>query len=148
MKKGLLITGIVVLVAALAVPVAFAQHQRHGGHDGFGGFGPFARMHKLAGQLDLTDAQKSQIHDIAMDVREQSRESRKAMHANMIEAGKVLIANPDDLAAAQAILAKNAEPEATMKANILKGVSQALQILTPDQRTKLATLLEEHLKEK
>jgi P pilus assembly/Cpx signaling pathway, periplasmic inhibitor/zinc-resistance associated protein len=146
-RKAWLITGIVALVAVMAVPIAYAQHQRHGS-DEFGGFGPFAKVHWLKQQLGLTDDQASQIRDIASGVRDQNREYRKTMRANMADAGKILIANPTDLAAAQAVLAHNADAEAAMKTNILKGVSQALQVLTPEQRVKLGTVLEQRKQEK
>lgn len=145
-RKKWLIASTVVLIAALAVPVALAQHQRHS--EGFGGLGPFAKIHRLKAQLDLTDAQAAEIRDIAFGVRDENREYRKSMRATMVAAGKVLIANPDDLAAAQAVLAQNADSEAAMKANALKGVSESLKVLTPEQRAKLATILEQHLGKK
>jgi Spy/CpxP family protein refolding chaperone len=149
MKKGLIILALVVATigggAALYAGPGRAHFAGHGdGHE----FGILGHLHRIAGQLDLTDEQKTQIHAIFRETREQNREIRMQLHGGYKDAAKTLIANPNDLAAAQAQLDRQLETERALKTSILQGASKALNVLTPEQRTKLALLLAEHAGER
>jgi Spy/CpxP family protein refolding chaperone len=130
------------IAAVLAiVPLVFAD-VRHGGEHG-----PLAileRVQKVADELGLTADQRSDIRTIFTDVRGQNATYRQQIRANMREAGKVLLADPNDVAGAQAILDRNADAERQLKANVLQGISHALNVLTPDQRVKLGDILARH----
>lgn len=144
MKKRLVI--IILIVMALGSAAVYA-HGRGGGagHHGFGGgMGFFAHMHQAADELDLSREQKEQIHTIFRETREQNRQVRERLHDGFGDVAKTLIANPNDVAAAQAQLDRQLENERALKSSILQGASKALNVLTPEQRTKLALLIAEH----
>ncbi len=142
MKKRLIIITLVVMALGSAAVYA---HGRGGGAHGFGGgMALFGHLHEIAGELDLTREQKEQIHGIFLNTREQNRQIREQLHAGFGDVAKTLIANPNDLAAAQAQLDRQLENERALKSSILQGASKALNVLTPEQRTKLALLLAEH----
>ena len=54
-----------------------------------------------------------------------------------------LINNPNDTAAAQAIINQEQAAEAAMKTNTLNAASKALGVLTPDQRAQLGQLIQQ-----
>jgi Spy/CpxP family protein refolding chaperone len=146
MKKRLAILGLVLIAAAAALYAGPGRHMRAGGHGGPGGHGfgagfMLGHLHEIAGELDLTDAQKTQIHAIFEETRDANEQYRDQMHGGLKDAARVLIDNPNDLAGAQAILDQQTASERALKSNILRGVSKALNVLTPAQRTELAELI-------
>ena len=152
MKKRIAIIGSTILVAAalVAAPVVFAQmHARHAGGHGFGAghmgmFGMMEHFQKLRDELDLSNEQVGQIHGIFKDLHEQNDAYRDQLHGALKDVAKTLIANPNDVAGAQAKLDAELNAENAMKTNALNAASKALAVLTPQQRTKLATMLDEH----
>jgi Spy/CpxP family protein refolding chaperone len=143
MKKRLVI--ITLAVMALGGAALYAGHgrgARGGGHHG--GFAFFSHLHQVAGELDLTDAQKTQIHTIFRETRGQNQEIREQLHGGYKDVAKTLLTNPNDVAAAQAQLDSQLANERALKTSILQGASKALNVLTPEQRTKLALIMAEH----
>jgi Spy/CpxP family protein refolding chaperone len=144
MKKrtAILIATIALLVAA-AVPLAWAGPGRHrGGDHGMGMFG-MMRLEHARQELDLSDAQVDQIKAVFAALHEQNAAYRDQMRGGIHEAAKALIADPNNVAAAQAVLDQQLENERVMKSNALTAFSKALNVLTPDQRAKLSTLMAE-----
>ncbi|HEV7921103.1 MAG TPA: periplasmic heavy metal sensor [Thermoanaerobaculia bacterium] len=142
-KRTAILIGTIVLIAAMAVPFAWAGPGRHrGGHDALGGFG-MMRLEHARQELDLSDAQVDQIRAIFKDLHDQHAANREQMRGGIHEAAKALIADPNNIAAAQAVLDQQLANERTMKSNALTAFSKALNILTPEQRTKLSTLMTE-----
>ena len=113
-----------------------------GGH-GFG-FGFMSHIGRLKEDLNLTDAQAEQIRTIFRDAREQNKELRGQMHDGFKGVAEKLIANPNDLAGAQALIDQQAAAERTLKMNMLNAASKALNVLTPEQRATLGQKLAEH----
>ena len=150
MKKRLILTATVIAIAALAiVPMVYAGpggHGRHGGGEGFGGPGMamFGHLAHLKDKLDLSDQQVDQLKAIFADVHQQNAQNRDQLHGGMKDIAQTLLKNPNDLAAAQAILDQQTAAENAMKANVLQATSKALNVLTADQREKLGTILAEH----
>jgi Spy/CpxP family protein refolding chaperone len=143
MKKRLAILGLVLIAAAAALYAGPGRHMRgagHGGH-GFGAGFMLGHLHEIADKLDLTDAQKTQIHAIFKETREANEQYHDQMHGGLKDVARVLIDNPNDLAGAQAVLDQQTATERALKSNILRGVSKALNVLTPEQRTELADLI-------
>jgi len=149
MRKTLIVTAV---IAVLAGAVLYAgpgrAHMRGGGHHGFagGGFGEggfFGHLHAIAGELDLTQAQKTQIHGIFMEARDENKQYREQLHGGFHAVAKTLIANPNDVSAAQALLDQQDVAERALKANMLRAASKALNVLTPEQRTELAQIIAE-----
>lgn len=146
MKKRLAILGLVLIAAAAALYAGPGRHMRAGGHGGHG-FGAgfmLGHLHEIASELDLTEAQKTQIHAIFKETREANEQYRDQMHGGLKNVARVLIDNPNDLAGAQAVLDQQTATERALKSNILRGVSKALNVLTPAQRTELAGIVAKH----
>src|SRR5688500_8365348 len=127
MKKRLSILAAVVALAALiAVPLVYAGpggFRGHGGghHPGFGMFG--RHLQHLADDLELNDQQRDQIKAIFKELHEQNAQYHDSMHGGFKAVAETLLKNPNDLAAAQALLDQQEAAERTMKANMLAATS-------------------------
>ncbi len=151
MKKNLILTSAIIAIAALAiVPIVHAGPGRHmrgegfeGGAHGFG-MGPFGHLGMMQQKLDLSDQQVDQLKAIFAEAHQQNAQYREQLHGGLQGVAKALLANPNDIAGAQALLDQQSDAERAMKSNILQATSKALNVLNADQRAKLATILEEH----
>jgi Spy/CpxP family protein refolding chaperone len=94
--------------------------------------------------LGLSDAQVDQIKAIAAEVHEQNATYRDQMHSGYKSVVTTLIANPSNVAAAQALVEQQNAAENAMKVNVVNGVAKALAVLTPEQREKVGKFIEEH----
>jgi Spy/CpxP family protein refolding chaperone len=150
-KRILIVSAVAVLAILIIVPIALAQHglgmgRGHGcmagGRSGMMMFGHFGRA-KAA--LNLTDQQAADIKKIFADLRTQNAPYRASMRSGMQSVAQALIANPNDVAAAQALLDKQTEAEHIMKSNALNAAAKALNVLSPDQRAKAATFLQQRI---
>lgn len=141
------ITLAVVLAAITLAIVPFVYAQQHGhmhrGDMAMGGMGFFGHFAKAKEALGLTDQQVSDIKAIAMDLRTQNQPYRQQLRGGMLNIAQSLINNPNDLAAAQNLLAQQEQAEHAMKLNALAAAQKALNVLTPDQRTKLSQFVAE-----
>ena len=153
MKKRSLILGTAVLLAVLlAVPFAYAQHRRahgmgmsmHGGPGDLGAGMMLGHLEHAREALGLSDQQVSDIKTIFQDLHEQNAAYRDQLHGNMKSVMETLLADPNNVAAAQALLEKQEAAEHTLKVNALNAAAKAINVLTPEQRTKLA----DHLRER
>ena len=150
MKKRLILTTAVIAIAALAiVPFVYAGPGRHAGGEGFGGahgfgMGMFGHLGHIKAELDLSDQQVDQLKAIFAEVHEQNAQYREQLHGGMKGIAQTLLANPNDIAGAQALLDQQATAEAALKSNILQATSKALNVLNADQRAKLSAMLEKH----
>lgn len=168
-KRITILTLIVVALGALAAaPIVLGGPMGHrfgghgfgghmgmgGGHMGMGGGHGFAegfmlgRLAHVKEQLDLSDAQVEQIHGIMADLRAQNEPYRDQVRGGIHDIAKTLLANPNDLAGAQAKLDAQAAAEKALKTNMLNATSKALSVLTPEQRTKLGELIDQHMAKK
>ena len=142
MKKRTLIFSIAALVIVLAaVPFAMAQHMR--GRHGHGGM--FFGLGRAKTALGLSDQQSNDIKQIFTDLRTQNEPLRTSLHGGHQAIAQVLLANPNDLAGAQALLDKQLDAERQMKLNALAAASKALNVLTPDQRAKASAFLQQRM---
>lgn len=146
-KITLLTMAAIALVALLAVPLAFAQrrHAMHGDAAGFGGGPILGHLLRARQELGLSDQQVSDIKAVFQNLRQQNEPYRATMRSTMQRVAQTLINNPNDIAAAQALLDQQTDSERAMKANALAAASKALNVLSADQRTRLGTMLEERL---
>ena len=139
MKKTLLV--IVAAVALAVVPFVYAAPGHRGrDHAGFG----LERLAKAQKELGLSDQQVDQIKTIFRSVREQNAQYRTEKRGAFGDVLNTLLKNPNDLATAQSILDQQAQNDRAMKMNLLAGASKALNVLTPEQRDKLAQLIAQH----
>ena len=150
MKRKLILTTAVIAIAALAtVPFVYAGPGRHADGQGFGGghgfgIGMFGHLGHIKSELDLSDQQVDQLKAIFAEVHEQNAQYREQLHGGMKGIAQTLLANPNDIAGAQALLDQQATSEAALKTNILQATSKALNVLNADQRAKLLAMLENH----
>lgn len=147
MKKRLII---ITLILAAIVTVPIAVYARPGGHGprgerghGLAGLAFLGHLDRIKGELELTDAQVDQLKAIFKNTREENQQYREQMHGSFKEVATTLLTNPNDIAGAQAVLDRQANAERALKSNMLTAASKALNVLTPEQRTKLAMHLSE-----
>jgi len=133
-------TRIRILTIGAAVLLAVSAVVAQGPH-GFGGPGDFHHMLK---QLDLTSDQKSQVKAVwekekpsLQPLMQQMRQSQNAM--------KTLQASgPFDEAKTRALATQNSQTMIELQVAHERIKSEIMQILTPDQKTKLAQLEAAH----
>ena len=147
-KKHLTIAAVVTTLVLVVAPFALAQRMHgHGGPGGpgaeLGGVMMLGHLQHAKQALGLSDQQVTDIETIFKDLRTQNQQYRQSLHGNMKDIATILINNPNDLAAAQALLDKQTDAERQMKSNALAAASKALNVLTPDQRGKLQQFLQE-----
>ena len=149
-NRSIIFGAAALLVVGLAVPFAFAQHMHGRGMAMHGGPGPdfagtmmLGHLARAQEQLGLSDQQVADIKAIFNGLHEQNAAYREQLHGNMKSIADALIADPNNVAAAQAILAQQEAAEHTMKVNALNAAAKALNVLTPDQRSKLAQHLQD-----
>jgi len=137
-KRNLIIASVLAVITLTAVPLVYAQHYRSGfRHGAFADFG-FGHLRHAREYLDLSDAQVDQLKEIAADLHKQNAPYRDQLHGGLVQVAQTLINDPNNVGAAKALLDQQNAAENTMKANALNAASKALNILTPDQRAKVA----------
>jgi Spy/CpxP family protein refolding chaperone len=143
-KRSIVILAVIAVLALAAFPFVYAQgFHRHHANAGraFGGMMFFGHMGRVKAALDLSDAQVDQLKAIAQEVRTQNAPYRQQLRDARLQIAQALLANPNDTAAAQALIDQQTSAERTVKMNVLAGVSKALNVLTPEQRTKASQFL-------
>src|SRR5204862_3441760 len=109
-----------------------------------GGVMMLGHLERAQEALGLSDQQVADIKAIFQDLHQQNSAYRTQLHDGIKGIADTLIADPNNVAAAQALLEKQEAAEHTLKVNALYAAAKALNVLTPDQRTKLA----DHLRER
>jgi Spy/CpxP family protein refolding chaperone len=105
------------------------------------GHGMFRNIDRVREELNLSDNQVAQIKVIFAELREQNREYRESMRGGFGDVAEALLANPNDLAAAQKLIEEREAARSAMKANRLNAMSKALNVLTAEQRAKLSEIV-------
>lgn len=144
-KRTFAITAAVALAVVVAVPIAFAQHARGMHHEAWGGSMFFGHLQHAQQVLGLSDQQVSDIKAIFQDLRTQNQQYRQSQRTTMQQVAQILLNNPNDIASAQSLIDQQTAAERNMKINALNAASKALNVLTPDQRAKLGTMLQDHM---
>jgi Spy/CpxP family protein refolding chaperone len=151
-KRHFVLTAVTIAIALVAVPFAFAQMHGHGGPGGpgehggpgFGGPSILGHLGHAKEALGLSDQQVTDIKAIFKSLHDQNAQYRDSLHGGMQAIAMTLINNPNDIAAAQALIDQQSAAEKAMKTNMLNATSKALNVLTAEQRTKLADMVKEH----
>ena len=148
-RTTVILFSVVALAAIIAVPLLYAQsHGRQGnafgGGNGFGGIMMLGRLEHAKQELGLSDQQVSDIQAILQQLRDQNAPYRTSIRTSMQSIAQTLLANPNDVATAQNLLNQQNAAEEAIKTNTLAAVAKALNLLTADQRAKLATKLAQH----
>jgi Spy/CpxP family protein refolding chaperone len=95
--------------------------------------------------LGLSDQQAADLKKIFTDLRAQNAPYRASLRDGRQAIAQALLANPNDVAAAQALLDKQTDAERQIKANTLTAVSKALNVMTPEQRAKASNFLQQRM---
>ena len=145
-KRSIVVIAVLAILALAAVPFVYAQGFRHHQMNadrmsGMGGMMFLGPLHRAKVALDLSDAQVDQLKAIAQEVHDQNAPYRQQLRDARLQIAQALLANPNDTAAAQALIDQQITAERTLRMNILAGVSKALNVLTPDQRAKASQFL-------
>ena len=132
------------LLVVLAVATALAQGMHHhGGPMGEFGFGDDMLSH-MSDMLDLTQAQQDQ----AKAIMEKEKPVIQPLMKQLMQAHKDLSNLEDsgtfDEAKVRALAAQNTQAMTELFVQKARIHSELLQILTPDQKTKLAQLKAKH----
>jgi Spy/CpxP family protein refolding chaperone len=142
MKKTWIVVGLVALIAAMAAaPLAWAHKQAQGAKE-LSPLMALEKLRQLRDELELTDPQVIELRKIRKATREANAAYRASLRENFAHAGLTLLANPDDIAGAEAILDRNEAAKKELRANVLAGVADAIKVLTPEQRELLKARLE------
>jgi Spy/CpxP family protein refolding chaperone len=148
-KRTLIFTAAAMLIVVLAVPFAVAQHMRGAGfrHGCMHGDSMmmFGHMRGAKAALGLSDQQAADIKKIFTDLRAQNAPYRQSLLGGRQAIAQTLLANPNDIAAAQTLLDKQTEAERQMKMNALTAISKALNVLSSDQRAKASVFLQQRM---
>ena len=141
-RRTLIFSSAAVVILLLAVPFAMAQHRRHA--HAHGAMMMF-RLQRAKTALGLSDQQSADIKQIFTDLRTQNEPYRASLRGGRQAIAQLLLANPNDVAGAQALIDKQTEAERQMKINALNAFSKALNVLTPDQRTKASSFMQQRM---
>jgi periplasmic protein CpxP/Spy len=110
------------------------QHRHHGERGHF--------FKRLAKQLGLNDQQKSQAKSILEASRAQNKPYFQALMTERHQMRELMLSGSADEAAIRAQSAKIASAEADLAVQRAKEAKQLLALLTPEQKTKLNTILD------
>lgn len=146
-KRAVVIFAILATLALAAVPFVYAQglhrHQMMNADrlSGMGGMMFLGPLHRAKVALDLTDAQVDQLKAIAQEVHDQNATYRQQLRDTRLQIAQLLLANPNDTSAAQALIDQQTTAERNLKMNVLAATAKALNVLTPEQRAKAAQFI-------
>ena len=130
------------VMALVSLGTIFAFGQQNGGNDGkrmrghHGKRGGFGMMRGL----DLTDAQKEQMKAIRQANRESTKSLRESMKANRQQLQQVTANGQFNEAQVQALAAQQSGIMAQLIVEKERVKSQIYNILTTDQKTKIAEM--------
>lgn len=116
------------------------HHMGHGPHR-FGGGPGFGRV--LAA-LDLTDEQEDRIWDIVDDLRSETRPLVRDLRDTREDLVRLLGATSIDRAAVEQLRAQRVGQVDEASKKLTAALIAAAEVLTPEQRAKLAEEIEEH----
>ncbi len=131
------------LALLLMVGFAVSQEAGMGPHGKFHGHGDHM-LGFFTKALDLTDAQQAQIKQIMAN-------EKPTLHPLMLQEGQahqqmmqLVTSGNFDETKAQAIISQETQTHSQIELEHAKMMSQAYQVLTPDQKTKFAQLQAKH----
>lgn len=100
------------------------------------------RMRHALKQIDLTDAQKTAIHQIKISMKKNMIAKRADLNISKLELREQLRKEPLNMSAVETQVKKIEGIRAAMKLNAIKSREEIRSTLTSDQRKKLAELMQ------
>ena len=144
-KRNIIILATILAAGTLvAAPLLLAGPHGRGHGPGMHAFGVLGHLKHAKEELDLSDQQVAQIKAIFEETRQANATSREQLHGGLRDAAQILLANPNDLAGAQAVLDRQAAAEHALKSSVLNAAAKAFAVLDAGQRAKLRTMIDEH----
>jgi len=129
---------ILTIGAAVLLAVAAAIAQGMHGHGGHGGF------HRMLKQLDLTADQRSQVKAIWEKEKPAMQPLMQQMHQNHSAMKALEAGGPFDEAKTRALATQNSQTMIELQVAHARIKSEIMQILTADQKAKLAQMEANH----
>ena len=143
MNRRTLTAAAMIVSLTVAAPLLYAQRHERPERGRASVFAPFAHIEELSEQLNLTDEQVEQIRVIFRDLHKLNAPYREELRGGLGTALQTLLQNPNDIAAAQAAVDRQAQAERAIATNTINATAGALKVLSAEPRTELAQLLEE-----
>lgn len=141
MNRGVRVVAAAVLAAVVAAGTAFAQGPGFGGFRGRGGRmagGPAARLPLR--QLDLTEAQRTQIRQLAEGHRSEVRPLMERLRSAATARRQTMEAAPVDEARIRAAVEEFARVQADLAVQQARLQSEIYALLTPEQQERAQQL--------
>jgi Spy/CpxP family protein refolding chaperone len=137
---------ILTIGAAVTLAVAAAIAQGMHGHEG-----PDGHFKHMLGfftdYLDLTSAQQDQAKAIWEKEKPTIKPLMQQVHQNKADMQALQASGPYDEAKTRALATQHAQTQIEVEVQHARIMSEMMQILTPDQKTKLANFQAKHMKE-
>jgi protein CpxP len=133
-----------IVVMAIVLTTGIAIAEGHGGPHGGGDFFGGPMLGYLTDVLDLTDAQQAQIKQIIATQKPAMEPLFTQEHDSHQQMMQLIQSGSFDQAKAQSIANQEAQIHAQLEVLHAQMASQAFQILTADQKTKLAQVMAKH----
>jgi Spy/CpxP family protein refolding chaperone len=142
MKTKYFTTAAVVLVIAVMAAVGVSQTVRHAHIRGNGMFGPMlgAYVH----QLDLSDAQRAQVKAIMTKERPTLQPLMLQMAQGHSQLRDLVMSGNFDEGKARELASQQTQAMTELAVQHARIASEMVQVLTPDQKTKLNALVTQH----
>jgi Spy/CpxP family protein refolding chaperone len=135
--------GGLVLPPLAATAQSQASHAMMGGPQGMHGQ-MMAHVARLLDAVDATPDQKARIHTILRDALAPMMDMRPAMDAAHRRLAQILAAPTVDRAALEQMRSEHMAMLDSASRRLVTALADAADVLTPEQRAKLATLVAEH----
>lgn len=141
-----IIAGLVAAVIGVAGVGAVAMHKHHAMWHDSERFSEFVdhKLDKILDRLDATEQQKAKMKPIlqeaSKDVRKMAFEMRNSRDAYMV----ALLGNTVDRQTVETLRAEQVKAMDQASERVAKALTDAAEILTPEQRAKIAKKLERH----
>jgi protein CpxP len=101
-------------------------------------------MRLLARKLDLTDAQQAQVKDILAKEKPTFQPLMLQMAQNHQQMRQMVMGNGFDEAKVRELASQQTQTVTELTVQRARVASELFQVLTPDQKTKLTTMINEH----
>jgi periplasmic protein CpxP/Spy len=135
-KKFFIITAILLAVAAGLSASVFAQGPQHGRRNGW-------MLKHMTRELNLTEAQQTQIKGILADARTRTKPLMQQLRQNEQAQNAAINGNFDETQT-RAFAGKQAQIMSDLIVEKQRTKSQIYSVLTPDQRQKALQLMQQH----
>jgi Spy/CpxP family protein refolding chaperone len=137
-KKFFIMTALVLALAAgLTAAVAQSAIGPHRHHSGW-------MLHRMTRELNLTDAQQTQIKSILQAQKAKTQPLREQLRQSRLSENTATTAGTFDEAQARTFANKQAQIMSDLMVERARTKSQIFAVLTPDQRQKAQQLMQEH----